>query len=868
MRLIIITILLGIPAAFGAGKLQVRAPGYGWQNGDYTVSHVFIDEVAGTSAGIEVRFDPEAGGVTDVEVFTNLNRRELATTDKNGDNEHDGILPVPGNDITDSAGDTDPVTGHYYIPHNLVYDGSQWWTLTIPAVKTGSYRLTARFKTSGNPDWQWYGDGGARDHCVVVSPVGARDIRMYEVNVLNVEASGTLESQRSTWEDLSDRPGAIHTAGGRVNDWNLGTMADLGVNWLWFQPYHPFGLDGRDADGHSRVWNGGAPFEDFNYPFALGSPYAVKNFWEIEPRTSAQYDPGDSVAAGRAKAMVSFRNFVADADAAGMAIMPDAAFNHTAFDVELGQEGVDRWSGGAAWAPTDEIRNRELRVFSREDDYYQRAGLGAGEGIAPAPDRYDFGKWNDVKDIFFGRYAALWRNSGSTDAQKNEGDWFDATSYGFNGTDGGSFDAVTRGVWRYFGAYVPYWLEMTRPAGQNRNSVPADGDAAARYAWDDRGIDGLRCDFGQGLPPRCWEYIINRAKSVKWNFVFMSESLDGGEVTYRSGRHFDVLNENLLFAVKGAADKWALRTAYEDRRTAYGQAVILLNTTSHDEENYDDPWAAMARYAANSAIDGAPMIFSGQELGATRLYGYDLWEFNASKWVPHFKTYNSMMPLWGDTNFWNDQLATVYGDINKARLASPALRSSNRWILDGNGNNGQIFGVAKYEEGGVSPMFQDVVLAFVNLSLGSDQGDTFVIPAGLAPLLGLDNSRLYNVRNIAAYERPPAVTGRKEALLWDPGISGSDLQAGGFSVFLKRVPASEGDWGNENSEGAPWEAQYLKLVDVTPVAPFEIIAIASTVPDVAVTCETEAGRWYHLETSTTLEPGSWTTVVGNVQATG
>ena len=41
-------------------------------------------------------------------------------------------------------------------------------------------------------------------------------------------------------------------------------------------------------------------------------------------------------------------------------------------------------------------------------------------------------------------------------------------------------------------------------------------------AYDDYGIDGLRCDFGQGLPPQLWEYIINRTRSFKWNFMFMA----------------------------------------------------------------------------------------------------------------------------------------------------------------------------------------------------------------------------------------------------------------------------------------------------------------------------------------------------------
>ncbi len=121
-----------------AGTLEVRAPGYDWQPAEYSTSHVYIDEVAGTTADIEVGFDPGVfidegmGGV--VEVFTNLNRRDLASTDKNVDRGHDGILPVPGGTIENIPGHTDPVTGHYYIPHGMSYDGGEMrFKVTIPA---------------------------------------------------------------------------------------------------------------------------------------------------------------------------------------------------------------------------------------------------------------------------------------------------------------------------------------------------------------------------------------------------------------------------------------------------------------------------------------------------------------------------------------------------------------------------------------------------------------------------------------------------------------------------------------------------------------------------------------------------------------
>ncbi|WP_136080632.1 alpha-amylase family protein [Pontiella desulfatans] len=844
----------------GAGVLEVRAPGYNFQNAEYTTSHVFIDEVAGSTADLEILFDLMAfGNIADVEVFSNLNRRDLARTDKDGDGYADGIVPYPGNSITDSAADTDPATGHYYIPINMTDgDSNGIYELTIPASKTGAYRLTARFKcgdaieeNSYDPNnWIWY---GLRDHAIVVSPSDARNIRLYELNVFNIDASGDTFAQRSTLEDLHDAPGA---AQGSSENWNLHYLKSLGMNWLWFQPIHPNGIDGREpSDG----WGGsGAPYDP-------GSPYAVKNFFAVNELMTVDYHGTNTLAQNRAASMAAWVSFVSSADTEQVGIMLDAPFNHTAFDVELAQQGVDLFQpDGASWSPYDEIRNRDARFFSSDGNYGNRASSAAN--IAAGPDRYDFGKWNDVKDVFFGRYDALVEyDDGAGGAEyesyKNEGDWFDWSDADWTSLDftqGGQQRNLTRRVWDYFAEYAIHWLEQTRPSGQNRNSLPSDGDASARYAWDQKGIDGLRCDFGQGLPPRCWEYIINVARSHKWNFVMMSESLDGGAVTYRSNRHFDILNENIVFPLKSASNAGDYRNIFEDRRAAYGQGLVLLNNTSHDEESFADPWEGVVRSAACGMIDGSTMVFPGQELGISTSYGYDHYETNFGKNVPHFKRWNSMMPIWTDTNFGNDQLFPVYSGIQQARASSPALRSPNRWFIDGDGSNGNIFATAKYEEAHASPTTNDVVLAFANLDRNNVQSDNFKIPAGLAPLLGLEDARQYNVVNLAAYDEST-----RSIFLWGSSMSGAALKGTGFFVSLNKVPTVDGDWAT-----APYEAQYLKLVDVTDPLEVEIDSVEAIASSVVVSCAATPGWYYHLETRTNLLGGAWTTVQSNVKAKG
>src|SRR5262249_55933222 len=160
-----------------------------------------------------------------------------------------------------------------------------------------------------------------------------------------------------------------------------------GINWLWFQPIHPQGIDGRQID------------PDTQSPFEVGSPYAVKNFFEVMPLMGK--------ANTRDGAMAEFTNFVGAADVAGINIMLDSPFNHTAYDCELAARGVFYFSSNGL--PTDEIRNREARFYSRTDEYDMRAS-SAGN-VAVAPDRSDFGKFADTHDVYFGRYAALVANT-------------------------------------------------------------------------------------------------------------------------------------------------------------------------------------------------------------------------------------------------------------------------------------------------------------------------------------------------------------------------------------------------------------------------------------------------------------------------
>jgi glycosidase len=784
---------------------------------DYGLAHVFIDEVAHESVPVTVFLDPQTLGVESAEVFTNLNRRDRATRDSDGDGIEDGIKPPDANRIP--AGDD----RSYYKAHpmELVQGGYQ---VTIRATKCGAYRLTARYRLNGEPPgtYHWYGAElnaagmHKRDFAIVVSPSKTRSIQLYELNPLSIIATGTLPQQRGNFADLAE--GLPAGTGPRFS---LRYAKALGVNMLWLMPIHPNGIDGRQGDPAN-----GRPFE-------IGSPYAVKNYFAVMPLLAKAFHPGgtaqtNDTSGGRAQALVEFQHFVRAADAQGVDIMLDAPYNHTAHDVELGDKGQQYWGNPGSTA-TSEIRNVESRFFSRAGAYDMRA-QGA-HNVGPAPDRFDFGKWQDTLDIYFGRYAALVANQGDAGNFRNEGDWFDYSVGDENrsGDGNGHFDGITQKVWRYMGDVLQFWLTQT---GYSQNESGDTLDSSA-------GIDGLRGDFGQGMPPQCWEYIVNRTRARKWNFVFMAESLDGGPITYRSARHFDILNENIIFDIRSRRTATDFRNLYEQRRNIYGESAILLNTATHDEDNYRNPFEALMRFAVNSTMDGVPLILAGQEAGlrgtivppngnsdpqAGPPFGYDRYfsPFDPNKKIPQFMTFNSLMPLWvslrnpdGD----GTHLEQLYSAIGRARNGSKALRGPNRFFLNLQNNtlHEQIFSVAKFERQNASPAESDVVFGFVNLVLNSDpvtpEGNWFAVDIDAdhdgANDFGIKPDRLYNVKNMAAYTGLNPT--RNEVFLWPGGRTGSDLLRKGIFIHLNRVPSDRQGWAN-----APYEAQYLKLFDVTP----------------------------------------------------
>ena len=711
-------------------------------NHDYLTLNYYINEPADTEM-VYLDFYPNEGNVEQAQIWSNLSRRDRATL---GDQDFTSI-PGPG-----------PASTNYFVGYPMTNAGSGKWVLALPANKTGAYRLTARYKLTGQNSWKWV---GGRDTAVVVSPKKSRDVVLYELQVNAINASGDTFATRSTFEDLMNP----------AKPANLGHFKNLGVNTLWIQPIHPIG-------SHYCV-NVEGP----------GSPYSIQNMWEVAPH--------HSVGNTRASSMAAFSNFAAAAKAEGIDFFFDIIFNHTSWDAEIGRDPANPSQPAAN--PAAKIKDILPQWYSR----YNSTDLPCGEysynqvnfqftlpaqnanQIGPAPaERNDFGKWPDVADLFWGTYNAL------SDPQTAYDTVWDVTQTG---------NDVKRMV-EYFAYFGKYWIEKSGGT-----------------------LGGFRCDYAQGLPPQAWEYLVNKTRQVKWDFIFMAESLDGGNVSKRAGRHMDIINQNWVWQVlENGGNTTGLRSKIDENKTAYGYAGIMRGLINHDQNAPNDKWYSFSRYAVGAVIDGAPQLYQGQELGYTNAWGFSQFRNQFDRWIPHIFKWHNMQTLWNNRDA---VLEDAYKRVNKGRMANIATRLHDQWYLDKTDGSPhqQIFSVLKYEKFGWDPAHQNVVLNFVNLTPWTQQGGTFKLNGVNA--IYLNPTRYYNVRNLTA--------NNPNTYLWPaPGRTGQDLINNGIGIDM---PAN----GTANPDRA--FVQMLKLEEhggTGPVDPY--VTINPTNP---VGCGTVAIRY-------------------------
>ena len=173
-------------------------------------------------------------------------------------------------------------------------------------------------------------------------------------------------------------------------------------------------------------------------------------------------------------------------------------------------------------------------------------------------------------------------------------------------------------------------------------------------------------------------------------------------------------------------------------------------------------------------------------------------------------------------SFVLDQLYPVYQAVATARHSSPALRSANRFFLDLVGGEhapqrclpSPNSRRATARRAPATSCLRLRTWIETTISRAASTSTRTRIGNGVNDY-GIDPARFYNVTNIAAYQCP----GSRDALKRFSSVAPAPAEAFAVRncwptdcfVSMSKVPATDGDWAT-----GPYEAQYLKLHDVTP----------------------------------------------------
>ena len=119
---------------------------------------------------------------------------------------------------------------------------------------------------------------------------------------------------------------------------------------------------------------------EFIYPITLeaqlghnpGSPYSVRSFFDISPLMSTNYNASLPNAitnqTNRDAARQAFQGFVSAANNAGVGVMLDAPFNHSAPDCEISAQGTSLFGNNPNASALFRSRAGPMNVFSRGSD--------------------------------------------------------------------------------------------------------------------------------------------------------------------------------------------------------------------------------------------------------------------------------------------------------------------------------------------------------------------------------------------------------------------------------------------------------------------------------------------------------------------
>lgn len=593
------------------------------------------------------------------------------------------------------------------------------YKVSIPIERLGNFRVTGRISTSGRvdaPQWQWAKDGGVSD--VRFRPHAVENENLAEqvvhVGLANADSGAATIS---TFRDLMDEgPGK----------YNLDAIKAAGKNAIRLQP--PFVANKWDKlDPHDT----------------LGSPYAVTDFFSIDPRYSRDCQrsgvPAWDTDRLREIANAEFWDFVKAAHAKGLKVILDIALNHTGHNTTIRDLFDDPVVGEKV------IRDNFDQLTINPE---QQAAVAKRLAANPA---------DSGEDLFPEMFAARTHDpdgahSPSETIGGGNGEWADTKQLNTGAFNWGGqiFDTpINRSVTDWHTRILKYWSSPP-PSEQG---APADG----------HGVDGFRLDHSTNLPPEFWERSLTQLQGmVDHPLAFIQEDFNQQERLRVFGDAMESgWYKDLIQAFKTSNVEAALGIVTND------YFFETLRGGNHDEErivkSFDGDLMATGRYLAMlDLFGGISTTVMGDEFGEGRKL-----EFKKQGAVPPVLEAFEQ----GALPQANLDLREALRRAGVAKTNDPSFKTVLRTALRGDGPNRNILALARFADDPKRPPG----LVFANLANRDAVKNNF----------RLDDQSRARIDPNGWYVAKDLMADDPTANVWGGRIKGSDLLEKGVYVELR-----------------------------------------------------------------------------------
>lgn len=316
-----------------------------------------------------------------------------------------------------------------------------------------------------------------------------------------------------------------------------------------------------------------------------GSPYAIVDYYDIDPDLCSTMDVTLSAADNAKRRMQEFEALVERTHKAGLKMIMDFVPNHVAREYNSICKPV-----GVRGLGQDD--NRDWH-FSTSNNFYYCWGQPLDlHGITDKPTTYTESPARATGNDHFDNYPGC-------------NDWYETVklNYGIDYCDAG-------GRSEHFDPIPDTWLKMTE----------------ILLFWASKGIDAVRCDMAEMVPSAFWAYATAAVRAKYPDFRFIGEVYDPSQYRNYIASGFDYLYDkvgmydSLRDIVYGR--RWASDITSQWRQNDDIREHMLYFLENHDEQRIasqefaSDPQRAVPALVVSALLQSSPlMVYFGQEYG-------------------------------------------------------------------------------------------------------------------------------------------------------------------------------------------------------------------------------------------------------------